>query len=165
MTTVRHSIHFVPTADRKRVVITGSFPNEANSDSWPSAVLLWDPAGSAAPVSLQQYPASYYYAAQSPDGRTVAVVAPTQQIHFYDSATRELVRTFPSRLSERWAVFSPDGKRLATVGSNRGPMSVCIYDVETGRVEREFAGAGQAQAAAFSPDGTTLISGLSGRSI
>src|SRR5262249_53969881 len=64
MTSVRHSIHFVPTADRKRVVITGSVPNEANSDSWPSAVLLWDPAGRAAPVSLQQYPVSYYYAAQ-----------------------------------------------------------------------------------------------------
>jgi WD40 repeat protein len=58
------------------------------------------------------------------------------------------------------AVFSPDGKRLATANGGRYPtQSVVLWEVETGNKLRVLAGQRQVLGMAFSADGSLLAIG------
>jgi RNA polymerase sigma factor (sigma-70 family) len=54
------------------------------------------------------------------------------------------------------AVFSPDGKRLATGGTGFG-RGVCLWDARTGRLLHHLRQTGESRSLAFSPDGQTLV--------
>jgi RNA polymerase sigma factor (sigma-70 family) len=54
-------------------------------------------------------------------------------------------------------VFSPDGKKLATLGGNSSARPLVIWDAQTGRQLLELAVPGSVLAAAFGPDGKTVV--------
>jgi RNA polymerase sigma factor (sigma-70 family) len=54
-------------------------------------------------------------------------------------------------------VFSPDGKKLATVGANSTGRPLVIWDAQTGRQLLQPAVPASVLAAAFSPDGKTVV--------
>jgi WD40 repeat protein len=97
----------------------------------------------------------------SPDGKLLA--APTgSSVQLWDVDKRRVVAKLehPFREDSPYVkgvtavVFSPDGKRLASVASN---ATVQIWDVATGKKAAAFKGFWPA---AFSPDGKTLAVGL-----
>jgi WD40 repeat protein len=55
------------------------------------------------------------------------------------------------------AVFSPDGKVLATGGTGLG-RGVCLWDAASGRLLRHLPQTGESRSLAFTPDGKTLVS-------
>jgi len=129
-------------------------------------IRLWDvtaksSARTLAPVPRGQMP----FVSFSPDGRTLAVPA-GGDVRLYDFASGRLLRTVappdgdaPRPSEQRYAVaaFSPDGRRLATSGTDTG---ITLWDVETGREALRAEGrVNVAYAASFSPDGSRLYTG------
>jgi WD40 repeat protein len=127
---------------------------------------VWDvtakSAGRAlAPVRGGQTP----FVSFSPDARIVALPA-GGEVRLYDFASGRLLRSVippeadPRRpLEQRFAAasFSPDGRLLATSGSDAG---VTLWEVETGRAAVRAEGrVNVALAASFSPDGARLYTG------
>jgi RNA polymerase sigma factor (sigma-70 family) len=101
----------------------------------------------------------------SPDGKTVAVThAYHNAVHLYDAVTGKELRPLHEHQGEVSAVFSPDGKLLASFGTDgirlwnvatRKPLRTLIGDeITVGSVTLSGVGA-----VAFSPDGRILASG------
>ena len=101
----------------------------------------------------------------SPDSRILAVDQsdvkpfdnnPTSDILLFDSHTGQQKKAFPQAVgSAILAVFSPDGKWLA---SSSGNEKIYLWDVETGTLKHTLiAGAGRVCALAISPDSKTLV--------
>src|SRR5262249_15024814 len=77
----------------------------------------------------------------------------------WEVATAKPVGTFRHPGGVRAAVFSPDGKTLATAGWGTERL-VCLWDVATGKQLHELKGHLQGVTClAFSPDGKRLASG------
>jgi WD40 repeat protein len=72
-------------------------------------------------------------------------------IRLWDAATGQEIRTI--RQPAYGAVFSPDGKTLASVGGG-----IQLWEVATGRLIRGFQGGPSWASVVFSPDGKTLAS-------
>jgi WD40 repeat protein/serine/threonine protein kinase len=102
--------------------------------------------------------------ALSQDGQRVAIVGAKSDLHVYDTVTGEETLTFSIRdqhIDE--VVFSPDSKRLATVGVGRQDNAY-VWDAGTGERQAILMGLktpGQSLGlwgAAFSPNGQLLAS-------
>jgi WD40 repeat protein len=97
----------------------------------------------------------------SPDGRLVASadldsLKNAGQLMLWDGANGRKIATLSGHHGPvACVVFSPNGKHLASFGSDR---AINIWDVETHKVVRTLAGyrAGHGGCLAFSPDGTSL---------
>jgi WD40 repeat protein len=63
------------------------------------------------------------------------------------------------------AVWSPDGKVIASLGGYSSARPLCLWDAASGRELHELAAKAPVLAAAFSPDGKTLAAAEIGRGI
>ncbi|MBK6733514.1 MAG: hypothetical protein IPG61_05405 [bacterium] len=90
----------------------------------------------------------------SPDGKLLASCGGTDVI-LWDAATGSRVALLSGHTRATWnARFSPDGSRIASVGSDG---TLRLWDVATALEARRIAGIGQGVAAvAWSPDGTQV---------
>ena len=86
--------------------------------SWDKTVRLWDAATGRQRRVLRGHSGWVNAVAWSPDGRLLASADGNEKVLLWD-AEGKLLRSFAGRC----VVFSPDGKTLATGGSDRGPAS------------------------------------------
>jgi WD40 repeat protein len=98
-----------------------------------------------------------YYAAFSPDGRTLATASKDKMVRLWDVATRATRSVLQGHKDEvNWVSYSPDGRALATTGNDK---TVRIWDAETGRIRSTLAGHGEEVVGViFTPDGRRVIS-------
>ena len=100
----------------------------------------------------------------SPDGHTFALSTLSGIVAIYDrSKIQERYRSLHGHLQAVWAiVYSPDGNRLASIGSNA--EAVKLWDVETRQELLTLPGiGGLLREATFSDDGSTLVVGSDGQ--
>ena len=115
-------------------------------------VILWNAADGSLLRKLEAPPAAIHSVVFSSDGRQVAA-ASGKAAHIWNAASGELLGTivpegFVQFVGEKSVIepitvpllsvdFSPDGKTLATAGSDR---MVRLWDVETGKELQRFEG-------------------------
>lgn len=93
--------------------------------------------------------------ALSPDGRTAVVVEKEDVIVLREVSTGRTIAEFAGYSRNPWVTFSPDGRLLATCGSQGRQLR--IWDVTTRTLFAELDEFdNRAMHAAFSPDGETL---------
>jgi WD40 repeat protein len=99
----------------------------------------------------------------SPDGKRLASASPSL-VKLWDSQTGQLLLTINSGNAVYFAVFSPDGERLAT--SAVGP-TIKIWDAQTGQEKLTLNSTRNngTWGVAFSPDGKRLASGGGDRTV
>src|SRR5262249_50093940 len=89
----------------------------------------------------------------SPDGKLEAVPA-GDSVKLFDRATGKEVRALKGHAGAATAAtFSPDGKHLATGGTD---AAVCLWDLATGRLLWKFRGDNAVLALSYSADAKTL---------
>jgi eukaryotic-like serine/threonine-protein kinase len=95
----------------------------------------------------------------TPDGHTLATGYSGGQICLWDAASgKELIHFQGDDLSIRFLAFTPDGRKLASTGSNN--KNVTIWEVPTGRrLSSLSAHNSNIQSMAFSPDAEHLAIG------
>jgi len=165
------------SADGKRVVAGTSGAGGELQEA--GEVWVWDAGTGKALHTFSVKPNTEYGewasaadVAVSPDGKQVAVPvtagsrgAPAgiiieetgASVHVWDLASGK--RTQPVKglkASVGRVVFSPDGKRLATAGSDK---AVRVWDVETGKELAALQSSDRVGVIAFSPDGQFLAGG------
>ncbi|MHB1424847.1 MAG: sigma-70 family RNA polymerase sigma factor [Gemmataceae bacterium] len=99
----------------------------------------------------------------SPDGKLMAVPLPARNfVGLREVATGRLVRSL-SRRREHFVRFSPDGKKLVTLGYH---SEIDMWDTATGKALNTLKGhRDEVGSAMFSSDGKTLVSGSDDKTI
>jgi WD40 repeat protein len=123
--------------------------------SWDGTAKRWDL------TRRQEYdvlPVNHPMVTFSPDSRLLALGG--DDLQMWDVRTGKHHRTLADSRQDTYAVFSPDGKTLATgMGYQSGKHLVKLWDVGTWRCRATLAGhQGRLWNLAFSPDGKTLAS-------
>jgi len=123
----------------------------------------------------------------SPDNKTLFAGAGSGQLHFWDTATFNKIKTVqlqdtakanPNATNLQHVHLSSDGRRVATLQRNWGPMGqsdqMDTWELDTGRILKQFTIAGNIDAvwspdcktAAYaSPDGITLMDMATGQTL
>jgi WD40 repeat protein/serine/threonine protein kinase len=120
------------------------------------SVCIWDMASRQHVKLLQRFVTAV---ALAPDGK-VAALANRHMVQLWDLAARRVVASlaFPAQVFPHGVAFSPDGSRLAVVGSTG---TVQIWDIQAQReleLDRAAKPTRPVTCVAFSPDGRTLAS-------
>ena len=90
----------------------------------------------------------------SPDGGRILVCVPGRFPRVYDAAIGQPGPTLQRLGAVSSAVYSPDGRRILTAGTN----GARLWDAATGASVPEFAGVAESlNTAAFSPDGRLIV--------
>jgi WD40 repeat protein/serine/threonine protein kinase len=125
-------------------------------------VKLWDADTGKLRRALKGHASNVLSLCFSPDGKTLASTGSWDHTaRLWDVSTGTVKAILKADEIHGWsfwvAVFSPDGKTLATGGD---PSNVRLWDVATGRLKTELTGhAATVWSLAFSPDRKILASG------
>ena len=150
---IAYGVRFSP--DGKRLV-SPYRPATSSIHDAPRSIRIWDLASRKPVVTLDRFPDGMRHASFSPDGRHWPPASRGRRSSVYDAETgRRGILLQGSRRDHGWAVFSPDGKRLAAWGQgdphlgcgHREPVATWPSDSST--VYR----------LAYSPDGRRLARG------
>ena len=125
---------------------------------WDDAVRIWDAHTGQLLANLPTGTWSQSIA-YSPDGTKVMATVREDGVYsvkVWDRASLALIQTLNASGLGGWAVFSPDGKRIATTDK----PGLKVWDASTGQQLLQFNnGEGGSACVAFSPDGRKLASG------
>ncbi len=90
------------------------------------------------PAPLAGHQGDVYYAAFSPDGRTLATASRDFTTRLWDVPTRRCRAILQAHTHEvGWAAFSPDGKTLAVAGQDR---AITLWDTRSGALMSTLLG-------------------------
>jgi WD40 repeat protein/serine/threonine protein kinase len=118
-------------------------------------VRIWD-SETGKILHVYQAVSDVYWLSFSPDGTKIAARSLLTGIHVWPVAHDPDGLTLRGHAGPAFAVaFSPDGKYVATNGSDQ---TVCLWDTGTGELVRRFR-VGNGRFVAFSPDGKTILFG------
>ncbi len=96
----------------------------------------------------------------SPDGKVLAASGSDGAVHLWDMAGKHLLATIAAHQGAGIATISPDGKLLATIGTEDGKVKIWNIASRPVVLMRQFAGFRQQWTRIlFTPDGKTLIAG------
>jgi WD40 repeat protein/serine/threonine protein kinase/tetratricopeptide (TPR) repeat protein len=149
------SLGFTP--DSKTLVSGGYFPTR-----------LWDVATEKAKPIPGHSEKRMIVFALSPDGKTLAVGGTEKtDVEFMEIVTGKALARIRSQTEVSGAVFSPDGKMLATWNSNRPGLTVNLWDVTTQKALPPLLAPmpEPVLSVAFSPDSKTLVAGARANSV
>lgn len=151
------------------VAFTPDQKHAISSGGTDKTIRLWDLDKGEEVRQYTGFPNRVYAAAVSPDGKYVLGgeggsdeddkgKKAKNDIHLFDLATGKLVRKLEGHTGYVWrAVFSPDGKKIASAGMN--DSSFRVWDVETGKTiaHGKDAHDGWVVGIAFSPDSKKVL--------
>ena len=137
----------------------------AASRCWDRTIRIWEPATGKELHRIddrESYPneRSQDYHLDlvfSPDGRTLAVMPPSDAIRLYDVATGGKVKVFaPTKAAVTACAYAPDGRTIATADDRN---EVVLWEVATGREFFRFSSGAAAPLTvlAWTPDGKHLL--------
>jgi WD40 repeat protein len=155
------SLMFTP--DGKSLLFADS---GSDNDAAVNFIGFYDPSTGARVRGIPGHPnfRSSYHQVLSPDGKTLAAIGNGDDgtsLFLLDVGTGRWLREFGKHEAVntgdlRDVTFSPDGKRLATVGAHSG---IEIWDPATGKRRRRLAATGADTCVTYSPDGRFLAAG------
>lgn len=124
-------------------------------------IALWDMEKLKCYATIKTH---YIYSLSvSPDGKTIASAGRGKAVKLWNLSTGDNIATLEQRYQDpKCAVFSPDGKVLASTGDD----FTFIWDLETKKITRTLKTketGSRCYAAAFSPDGSNLVTANSDR--
>jgi WD40 repeat protein/tRNA A-37 threonylcarbamoyl transferase component Bud32 len=123
------------------------------SAGWASEALVWDLAGTNAPVKLTGHAGNVWSVVYSPNGSNIVTTGSDQTVRFWDAATFQPKNILRGHGNEVWcAAFSPDGKTLATGGKDQ---TVRLWATSRSAVRDRVPNRDKTQPW-FSPDGSRL---------
>jgi WD40 repeat protein len=105
--------------------------------AYDTAAHVWDTATGRHVMAIGVSNSTMTTLALSPDGRRVITGGQSGSLRLWDSASGKLLSRWATRATIMYLDFSPDGKRLLVVASDRNGLfiqpSMEIWDVENGR--------------------------------
>jgi WD40 repeat protein len=153
------SLAFAPDG---KALAAGSVNYQGNSSH---DLRVWDLANGKELWGIERPGSWMPVVSYSHDGKLLAATGPGGQLYLLEAATGKDVHTLPgdaASLSSSAAVFSPDGRALATATYQHDIRlaRVRIWEVVSGAIRQDFVGHdGAVSVLAFSPDGKLLATG------
>jgi WD40 repeat protein len=119
-------------------------------------VKVWDVAAwTSVSLSPRQ---QIYQASVNPDGQRIATASADGLVRIWNATTGAEVQSLRHGRRARQAVFSPDGRKLASAGQAAGRHEVAVWDLATGAKSLVLPhGNSYLTQIEFSPDGTRLL--------